>query len=54
MLNGGVGRRARWGRVVQPDEFIKHKEKGEERNDKKKKEVPDGREKKLYSSLQGR
>lgn len=34
MLNGGGGRRARWGPVVQPDEFIKHKEKGGKRNDK--------------------
>lgn len=34
MLNGGGGRRARWGLVVQPDEFIKHKEKGGKRNDK--------------------
>lgn len=25
MLNGGGGRRARWGLVVQPDEFIKHR-----------------------------
>lgn len=27
MLNGGGGRRARWGLAVQPDEFIKHLEK---------------------------
>lgn len=27
MLNGGGGRRARWGLVVQPDEFIKHSKK---------------------------
>lgn len=35
MLNGVGGRRARWSLVIQPDEFIKHEERGEKGNNKK-------------------